>query len=349
MTRLRLLDVRISRLAKAVGLCQGDLAALAELVNSAQRRLLMCKETCDEGWWGTWAEMAFTVTNTNPYITTPRGVARAEAFNVCSSPTPINNQFYEYLQFGNGTMPSRFPRDSQGILQSYSRNNAVTFTEMTNAPQYLRVYCVDAADTDSGARVLFQGLDANGNVIRTQDGAVTVEGAYVTLASPFATTDMTFSRLTGIQKDETVGDILIYQVDPNDATEVQLSRMEPSELTASYRRYFFHPCPTSCCFNPGDSSTVTVTAIVKLDLIPVQVDTDYLLIQNLEAIIEECQAIRYSTMDIPSAKLMAQEKHLQAIRFLNGELVHHLGNEAAVEFKPFGSARLERQQIGTLL
>jgi len=95
---------------------------------------------------------------------------------------------------------------------------------------------------------------------------------------------------------------------------------------------------------------VQVTGIVKLDLVPVMVDTDYLLINNLEAIIEECQSIRYSQMDTPAAKQMAAERHIQAIRLLNGEIAHYLGLDMpAVNVAPFGSARLERRNIGTMI
>ena len=57
MKRLRLYDCRASRLPQTVGLCTDNVPGIAAFVNSAQRRLLMCKESCDEGWWGTWAEI----------------------------------------------------------------------------------------------------------------------------------------------------------------------------------------------------------------------------------------------------------------------------------------------------
>jgi len=122
--------------------------------------------------------------------------------------------------------------------------------------------------------------------------------------------------------------------------------MEPSEQTASYRRYYLNGLPFNCCPN---QEYVQVSAIAKLDFIPVQVDTDYTLIQNIEAIIEEAQAVRYSRIDSVSAKQMAAEKHIQAVRLLNGELTHFEGkNDPAIIFAPFGSARLERVKIGMI-
>lgn len=146
----------------------------------------------------------------------------------------------------------------------------------------------------------------------------------------------------------TVGVVRIYQTDPSTGEQVLLLTMQPSEQTASYRRYYFNQLPLNCCNVPSESSTtVQVTAIAKLDLIPVTYDTDYTLIQNMEAIIEEAQSIRYSEIDSPGAKQMAQEKHRQAIWLLNGELNHYLGmNSPAIQVRPFGSARLERVNIG---
>ena len=91
------------------------------------------------------------------------------------------------------------------------------------------------------------------------------------------------------------------------------------------------------------------SAIAKLDLIPVMTDTDYCLIQNLEAITEQCASIRYSEMDSPQAKDLSRERHNIAISYLNGELNHYLGkNEPAVSLEVFGSAKLNRRKIGAL-
>ena len=116
MTRLRLYDCRNSRLPGLLGLCTADTFQIAGYVNTAQRRLLMCREAGDEGWWGTWAEVAFNVVSRNaPYITLPREIARIEKVDICKRPVPILNQFYEYLDFGNGRMPQQAGGGSESI------------------------------------------------------------------------------------------------------------------------------------------------------------------------------------------------------------------------------------------
>jgi hypothetical protein len=354
--RLRLYDIRISDMPQLVGLCSGDQRGVANMVNRAQERLLYAKEAGEDSWWGTWAEIAFTVQcgGTNPYITLPREVARLELATLCDRPVVINNQFQEYLQFGNGRMPKQFGSRWNGrcIPQAYTRNNVPTFVDLTSPPQYLVVYLTDPSD--NGRRVLLQGLDNNNQVIYTQDAFENVTGEWVTLDStkPFVAAVNQFNSITGIQKDLTVGPVRIYQMDVTTGAQVLLLTMEPTEEVASYRRYFFHPLPFSCC--PSRSATtpqpLVVTAIAKLELMKLYADTDYLLIQSAEAITAECECIRLGSVDTIAAKSQAAERHTAAIRMLNGQLTHYLGlNNPALVFAPFGSARLERQRIGTMI
>jgi hypothetical protein len=328
-----------------VGLCRDDVAGVSNMVNAAQRRLLYAKEANEESWWGTWSEMAFTGSQTLPYLTMPRDVARIEAATVCNSPIAIQNQFYEYLQFGNGRLPKNCHRlRGTCLTQAYTRNNVPTFVDPPTQPFYLQAFPIDPADAAAGNRVLFQGLDESGNVIYSQDAANLVTGEYVTLAMPFGSSTHLFSSITGIQKDPTTGQVQIMSVDATTGVSTLLLTMEPGEQTASYRRYYFDRLPKGCCALPGVvPQPVPITAIAKLELIPAQVDQDYLLIQNLEALTEECQSVRHSEIDGASAKQESRERHNAAIQLLNAELVHYLGkNEPAVNFKPFGSASFNR-------
>jgi len=343
--RLRLYDARVSRLPSVIGVCIEDIMQIAQAVNTAQQRLLVCKECGDEGWYGTWAEMEFTVDPANPYLTTPREVARIQSLTVCNDIVPVQNQFYQYLQFGNGTLPRTCREDGCRILQTYTKNNVPLFADPPAAPFMVRAQMTNGADL--GKRVLISGLDSNSKPIFTQDGLNRVIGQFAALDSPFVTWPQQFNRIDSIQKDYTSGQVDIYSVDPTTGVETLILTMQPSEQVASYRRYYLNPLPQNCC--NSSASTVGIRAMVKLDLIPARGDTDFLLLTNLEAIIEECQSVRYSEIDSPSAKAMAAERHKQAVDFLNGELTHYTGtNNPAIEFAPFGSARLERVNIGMM-
>jgi hypothetical protein len=358
MPRLRLYDCRVSRLPDVIGVCQTDIPGIAEYVNAAQQRLLYAPEAGDESWYGTWAEVRLNVSRAAPYITLPREIARLEAVTVCDRPVPVFNQFYEYMLFGNGRMQQRHHHRGHRqhhMKAAYTRNNEPLFTEVYGGPQFISVFASDSADVTGNKRMLVQGIDQNGQVVYTNDGGNTILGEFVTLKAPFVTTLNQFVRVTGIQKDVTSGPVQIFQMNPTSGEQVLLSTVEPGEQTTNYRRYYFDHLPCSCCgphHGPvPDSKCVMpqVTAIAKLDLIPVVNDTDWLLFQNLEAVIEECSAVRFSKMDNASSQQQAEIHHKRAVRLLNGELSHYLGlNTPGVQMHVFGSAKLERQAIGTL-
>jgi hypothetical protein len=288
--------------------------------------------------------MVFSVTREDPFITTPRTVSRLQSIAVCRRPTPIQNQFFEYLDFGIG--PQRSGERCNWWMQGYERNNVVTFKELDPVGKTVRVVYTNSDDI--GRRVLIQGVDSNDNTIYSADGLNQVDGIYLTLDTPFAQAPFGITSLTGIQKDITLGPVKFYEVDLTTGDTVLILTMEPSEQVASYRRYYIHALPQNCCADPNNPSTnILVNAIAKLQLVDAVQDTDYLLISSLEALIEEAQAIRFSGMDNGEAQQMAQMKHTMAIRFLQGQIVDQEGkSRPAVSFAPFGSARLERVRIG---
>lgn len=353
MQFLRLKDVRTSRIPQAIGRCNSDQAELIEVVNEAQERLIFAGG--EVGWWGSWARMVFNVDSVaNPYVTLPRNVARLINLDVCRFPVRIQNEFYEFLEAGIGLQPqincSGAIINNCNALETYDRGTFPTMVDLVAGNKRLRAYATDAGDYTK--RVLFQGSDANGSTIYSLDGFDQVLGIYVSLTTPFVDTPLDFSLITGIQKDVTIGPVQIYEVDTVTGTQRLLVTMQPSEEVAAYRRYFLNGLPMNCCtppLAPATTSQVQVTAMAKLEFIPVLADTDYLMIQSLAALKEECQAVRFSEMDDSTSLGQADERHKKAIRLLNGQLRHKLGKEhPAINFAPFGTAKLNYQRIGSL-
>lgn len=343
MQRLRLFDVRTSDLPVTNGLCATDRVSVARLVNRAQQRLLYCKEAGEDSWIGTWAEVAINVSRSQPYVTLPRQIARLARVSVCNKPVPLRNQFYEYLQFGNGRMPKTCPYDRWAIPQVFQRNHAIMFGRLSGTPRTIRVYSTDPSDGAAGLRLLVQGTDPSGNVVRSLDGPNQIVGENIYFTEPFADSSNQYNTITGFQKDVTMGEIQIFEVDPATGSQVLLHTMEPGEQSSSYSRYYFHNLPCNCCTLTSPVQPITVLAIAKLEPIPVKVDQDYLIIQNLEALIEEAHSLRYSEMDHTDAKKESIYHHSRAVQFLNGELTHYLGlNNPSAIFAPFGSAGLDK-------
>lgn len=358
ISRLRLRDFQLSGGPPLVGICASDTPACATMVNRCQERLLTCREAGEEGWFGTYAEMVFNVDRNDPYITLPRGVARLISATACQSPIPVRNQFYEYLRFGNGTLPKQYCQQSvcgQQWTAAYGRNTvATTFAQLTTPGYGLRFY--STSTDDAGKRLLIGGLDSNGQKLFSVDGTTPTTGYYVTLTDTFV--DLTapgsvdpleLSQIDTIQKDTTEGVISIYEVNLTTGDQNLLLQMEPSEQVAFYQRYYLNSLPTGCCAVNGSTDIVQVTAMVKLDLVPAKVSTDFLLIQSMEALIAEAQATRFSGMESAESKAQVAERHREAIRYLQGQLVHYTGKtNPAVNFAPFGTARLSKQRIGYL-
>jgi hypothetical protein len=320
---------------------------VARYCNDAQQRLLMDPMAPDEGWWaGTVTlNLSVDVFQHHAHVVTPREIGRLTNLAVCKKPVPVRNKFYEYLQFGRGVQP---PNCSTGwcgnLLQAYERDTTATMASFPTTPQKLRFYPTDGRD--AGLRILPQGLDQNKVVVLCTDPStgLSAQGEYVALQFPFSDTLNIWSRITGFQKDETYGPVQIFTVDPNTGTEKPLSFMETNEMVANYRRYLINgiPNPNLCCQVPG--IPLQISGQGRLDFIPVQNETDYLLIQNVPALVEESQSIRYSRMDGGAAK--SQYHHGRALQLLNGQIDAHEGKtNVSISVPIFGSARLRRQPV----
>lgn len=341
MKRATLLDARMYGIPAALGACAGDNDEFLRTINEAMQRLIIDEAQPDEGWWGTWARIAFDVSREDPYFTTGRDVSRVTAMDVCKQPVVLRNQFWEYLEFGNGLRPTNCCESALcEDLTGFDRGLAITFKDIKPPNKKIRVFATD--ETDYGKRTLISYKDPFGNIIHSQDGFSRVMGEFLSFTSPFATTTSDVAELLGIQKDETNGAIQFHEVDTVTGEMRLILTMEPTETVAGYRRYFVNGLPTSCCA----TETIQVSALCKLDFVPVAVDTDYLIIQNLAALKEECQGIRLSDMDSPNAKRMGQAHHVAALRLLFGELDHFVGKErVSVQVPLWNGARLRRQPI----
>lgn len=353
MLRVTLAMLRSSSLPGDVGLCPGDISAVADIVNRAQMNLLYDPLAPDEGWWGGWARYRFNVTPTGPgfgYITTPQNVARLIVMDVCSKPARIRNGFYEFLEFSPGLQPKTrcCPTLQSGLCdtqtQGFERDNVVTLSDQTIFPSRIRFYPTDPSDV--GKTILLQGTDQNHQPVTSMDGQTraAISGEMVTLRLPFADSMFLYQSVTGIQKAATLGPVTMFQVDAFTGNQKPLTAMDPNETSASYRRYLINGLPLQCCTNP--SAPTQVTAQARLDFVPVQSDPDYTIIQNIPAIIEECQAIKYSKMDAKTAPALEAKHHQRALSLLFGQLDHYLGTtNTAIRVPLFGSHRLRPQPI----
>jgi hypothetical protein len=349
MNRPTLSSFRALFPCEALGVCQSD-PKVRNYCNEATERLLMDPMAPDEGWWGGWVAMQFSASvaaNNAAYITTPREVARLTDVAVCQRPIPLRNHFYEYLDFSPGLQPKNCHHNSCGsTFQGYSRDNVCTLNPLLPTPQKIRIYPFDARDINR--RVLIQGKDNNKMTVLTTDPGTgqAGEGEYLTLKFPFTDSLNLFSELDGLQKDQCYGMIQLFQVNPDTGVEVALSAMEPNESTASYRLYLIAGIPNlnQCCQTSG---TLQLSAQARLAFIPVTNETDYLMIPNVAALIEESMSIHYGRMDSSLAAQQTGIHHQRALALLVGQLDQMLGKTStAISVPIWGSrGRLRRQPV----
>jgi hypothetical protein len=339
-------DLRASDTFKALGICESDLPKVLSWINRATRRLLFAPQSGEEGWWGTYAKVVFNVDPAAPFITTPRQIARLSALDLCRHPIRVQNQWFEFLDFGVGlqkqfTTGCASVASACGPIQAFDRGLVPTTNDLSAGSQ-LRITWTD--NGDNLKQLFFSGLDINGMAIAALDNGVQINATPLTIDSsqPFVQSTIKFNRLDNIAKDVTLGFVNVYAIDPN-GVQTLLQTLDPNQTTAAYRRYFIQNIPNRCHDCDSSAGTVQVTAIAKLDYIPVTCDPDFLIIGNMEALEEEMLAIRLNRMDDPAAKKESRQHHLNAIGYLNGELIHVEGKKRpALNYRPFGNATLER-------
>lgn len=339
MNRLTLGKLKADRIPERVGLgpCHED---FLPLLNQAQEELLFAGR-----WFGTYQRMRIC-TDSN-CITWPREVMTPEKLTICNTPVPVRNSWYEFQDF---VAPPRtdVPDYCGGDL--LERGWFPTFSDIVGTNKVLRFYAANSEDI--GKRVLVQGYNGNGNLVRTLDPetGLFVDGEFVTLASPFAVTVSTFQHpLVGIQKPITNDVVRMYEYDPSTLTERLIAVYQPSETVPTYRRQYFtgrlctsnvNSEPDGCTSYPGCGRPL-FTAMVRLGFIPALVDPDYLLIGHSPALIDMMRSIQAKEK---SNYAEAEGLRRDAIRKLRAWTDAMSGGreKTVTNVQPHGSAHLDR-------
>lgn len=180
------------------GACSSEPRVLQK-INEARERLM----TKPQNWKGKIQRFLFCASNA--CITLPREIETVEAATVCNEPMKMRSQWYELLESGPGT-----GTHCGGDNVIDRGDGYVVFADL-DQPRNIKIYA-DVPET-SGARLLLQGFDENGNRVRTWDAATNswVDGEYVGInnETPQVSTTV-FASLDGVQKPETNGFVRLY-------------------------------------------------------------------------------------------------------------------------------------------
>lgn len=322
-----------SRASQVAGLCDSNISGVCSYLNEATERMLYAFG--ETGPFGCWDKVVFRVLQDVPYITLPAKYARAANMDVCRVPIRVQNEWIEMLAEGIGLQTIC---DCLGVRAAYDRGGFPTAFDLPPANQLLRIYVTDARDV--GATIIFSDAkDQNGNGIYATASLNQIDGFPLVTASPFVTSTFIVTAFAGIEKPVTYGDIVLKAVDATTGVETFLSRYTPRERLPSYRRYFLNKLPRECCL-PGalqtTPPTAVITAMLKLEYMPVSQPTDVLMIGSYAAMKEACLAVKMAEMDTANGQTLAAIHEKKAIKLLNQQLSHYLGNEQpAINVRPY--------------
>lgn len=300
--RATLGQAKASTIAKAIGIAACD-PRFTQYLNESQQRLM------NKGRWNNTVER-MRVCVIEGCITWPRGVKTIEGVSVCQYGIPIRNQWFEFQTNMVGPNLKCFEKCEQ--TQLLPRNNVCQFRDF-DAPSYIRIY--PETSTDNGKYIVFKGQDGNRVPVRTEVDGEWITGEAVAIDSPFATTTTAFypRLLDGVVKPITNGRLQIYAVNQVTSEETLIAIYEPSETVPSYLRTYMLNRPRRCsendvvdttncctpCAPQGDGCNLpdldcagtSVEALVRLEFIPALVDSDFLMIPNIEALKHAMKAI----------------------------------------------------------
>lgn len=327
-----LAEAKVSGLRNVSGTCtNGD--EFLRLVNSATKRLMYRGD-----WPGT--ELPMVVSVKRGVTTFPRVVGTIRALNICNHPVPIFGDWYRFLPYQRncaglfgGWRGWIGPRPA---MTTYGRS--CTFDVIPTDTCVVQAYGIT---DDAGKVIVIFGKDASGNDLRTDNGDGTwSDGVSLTIGPPFVPSALFIKTITRVIKPITQGNVQLIAMDVVTTTQTTLANYEPGETNPSYAQYQLGvPCTPVININ--------AIALVKLMFIPARVDTDPILIPNLEALSLFIQGIRFEEAgDRTNAKLYQAD----AVKELNLEMAdQEPEDQLPIDVNPFGTARPSRAGVGRVI
>jgi hypothetical protein len=326
---LTVAEAKVSRLRRISGLCAGS-SEWFTILNDTTRELMRRGQ-----WWNTVKRMTGCVFNN--CLVWPRQVGTLLALNRCGHSIPPKNHWYGF----DSVLPDdvcKFNNGCWGDIATVDHGTTPVFNQIPCLnDRYIRIYI--SQPTDAGKTITLFGIDTNGQVIRSQrDDGTFQDGIVLTLENPFVQTPYLIRRIDQVIKDPTDGPIRMYQFDG--ATLYDMAMYDASETVPEYRQSkIMAACgPTSGCCQ------TQLTALAKLNFIPVQHDDDIILIDNVDALAIGMQSLKQSDAYDHAG---AETAMARAVHTLNLDLRSKLPiDQIPVKVNYFGVNPTVRTRIG---
>lgn len=324
-----------STIARVAGVCETS-TRIPQLLNEAQARLLNRPDYPV----GSLVRYRFCAGESS-CLTWPRFVRTIEAFAICSTPGVIRGNFFEFIGWPNGIGLQTEENMPGNML--IDRDPSCAFDDVvatTAAPRKICAIAMNVADV--GKKITLRYIDDSGQKKYTSIGGVVQEGEQLTLITPnavfpanavFTSSNVSSGGLYHVVKEVTKYPVLLYEASNTPAIIKLLSQYEPSEKVPIYRRSFI-PGLTNmgACEDATTDCTVDkqITALVKLQHVPVVVDNDPMVIGNLAALKLMSMAILREEQNRHDEAAILESK---AAREIDGELASYLGDGMSCSLK----------------
>lgn len=345
--RLQLSDARnATEIKNIAGKCSNS-EQFANLVNVVTRRLLK-----RGAWWGT--EVVVRLCIFGCEIVWPNFVGTVKGVRTCSGPMNLRNNSYAIMgpvercyDWGASNWPA-------GTGYGYGGNvNAVGFDSDTactgnaisgNTGKFLRYHIVNAEDI--GKTITFYGKQYGGQPLQEQISGVTEMGLTLTAVAGAndAQTTQLVTKLDQITRERTVGMTYLYEFDSATSLLRTLSIFQPNETNPQYRKTTIQNFGAIPYYQDANGvKSWNLEALVKLEYIPAELDRDFLLIDDFDALKLGIQALQFEDAhDYANAEVTWK----LAIRELNYESRNKQpGNQFVVRSRVMGSNRIVSNPI----
>lgn len=168
-------------------------------------------------------------------ISLPREIETPLSVNICGRPAYGRDVLFEFHPNGPGS------RDC-GCNWTWSDQGTSPVYKELHCPSKLIAFLDDERDSGKILRVF--GYDNQGRVLQTKVGDIVEPGLRVPMIFGYAlpsSTDPIVSRITGIVKDITLGNVRLSSFDSSTSTGTLLGVFEPDEVKPEYRRIRISP------------------------------------------------------------------------------------------------------------
>lgn len=301
--------------------------------------------------WGTVQLMRFCIYN--ECLVWPRQVGTVLGLHTCRHEINVWNNWYQFSHMGgmDDITGCGFKIIGDGLDCCRGDLNMVN---QGTTPVYFQVPCGNqmyvrwypAVRADIGKTMTIFGIDSNGQVVRTKNASgIWQEGVTITGTLPFISTPMQFREVTRVTRDKTSGPGRLFYYDSTQDVLRDCAVYDPTDVNPDFRFTKIPGLIRSNCVTCANGAR-QVSALVKLQFIPVENDNDLVLISNLDAIANMIQAIRKSD---GGGSQDAEGDVSRAVHEMNLELRNKFpNNQTPISLRPAGSVGARRARIGMI-